>query len=162
NVNKAEGDSGTTDFNFRVSLSNPSYQTITADFRTDDAAAKTSDADYSALTGTLTFSPGETSKEIHVGVNGDTKLEPDDDFFVTLTNPTNATISATGDRAKGTIQNDDPQPPVSIDDVNHVEGDTNTTDYKFTVSLSNPSYRTVKVDLSAQDGSAKSSDADYS
>ncbi len=42
-------------------------------FRTVDGTAKTSDSDYVAKTGTLTFAPGETSKTITIEVKGDSK-----------------------------------------------------------------------------------------
>ncbi|MEB3220007.1 MAG: putative Ig domain-containing protein [Nostocales cyanobacterium 94392] len=49
---------------------------------------------------------------------------------------------------------------LSIDDVAIVEGDTNTTEAKFTVSLSAPSSKTVTVDFSTADDTAIA-DADY-
>ena len=64
---------------------------------------------------TLTFGPGETTKQVTVLVNGDTTYETDETFTVHLSNAVNATISdATG---VGTILNDDAQPSFAIDDV---------------------------------------------
>src|SRR5205814_8027068 len=62
------------------------------DFQTLDGAATVVDNDYQANTGTITFAPEETSKQITVLVNGDTKFESDEDFIVHLSNPINATI----------------------------------------------------------------------
>ena len=51
------------------------------------------------------FAAGETTKTIIVDVLGDTTVEPDEGFTVTLSNPTNATITTA--TAVGTITNDD-------------------------------------------------------
>ncbi len=62
-VTKAEGKKGqTTLFTFTVTLSTVYDQAVTMSFRTVDGTAKTSDSDYVAKTGTLTFAPGETTK----------------------------------------------------------------------------------------------------
>ena len=44
-------------------------------FRTVNGTATTSDSDYVAKTGTLTFAPGETTKTITIEVKGDSKKE---------------------------------------------------------------------------------------
>jgi hypothetical protein len=62
--------------------------------------------DYLPASGTLTWAPGDTSaKTIDISVFGDTLVEPDETFYVTLSSPTNATISRP--RGVGTILNDD-------------------------------------------------------
>ena len=62
-------------------------------------------SDYVATSGTLTFTPGTTSQDLTVSVNGDTIAEPSETFSVNLTNPVNATIlDAEG---IGTILDDD-------------------------------------------------------
>src|SRR5437879_1296096 len=77
--------------------------------------------------------------------SSDSKNKPDETFTVTLSGATNATIAkGTG---TGTIQNDDTQPALSIDDVVKPECTTNstppgTTAFPFTVSLSNASSQT--------------------
>jgi hypothetical protein len=100
-----EGNAGTTDFVLATSLSNPSYQTITVDFATADGSAIVGDNDYVATSGTITFAPGDTSESVTVVVNGDTAVEPDETFFVDLSNPQNATIL--DGQGVGTILNDD-------------------------------------------------------
>src|SRR5207245_3154175 len=129
-VSLAEGNSGTTSFVFTVSLSNASSQTITVTYATADGTATTADNDYVAANGTLTFNPGDTSKTITVTVNGDTKFEPDETFFVNLSNPINATIA--DGQGQGTILNDDAQPTISINDVSLAEGNSGTTNFVFT------------------------------
>ncbi|WP_274704138.1 bluetail domain-containing putative surface protein, partial [Microcystis aeruginosa] len=56
--------------------------------------------------GTLSFAPGEASKVITVNVQGDTTVEPNENFTVTLSNPTNGATITTA-TATGTINNDD-------------------------------------------------------
>jgi hypothetical protein len=163
-VSHFEGNSGTTPFVFRVSLSAPATSTVTVNFATADGTAKAhgKNPDYTAVIGTLTFAPGETAKTITVLVNGDTLIEPDETFFVNLSNATNATIAVgTG---TGTILNDDIMPTLSIGDVAQSEGNSGTTPFGFTVSLSAPSTSTVTVKYATADGTATSrgKDSDYS
>src|SRR5207244_8122383 len=73
-VTKAEGKKNqTTLFTFTVTLSAAYDQAVTMSFRTVDGTATTSDSDYIAKTGTLTFAPGETTKTITIEVKGDNK-----------------------------------------------------------------------------------------
>jgi len=154
-----EGDAGTSTMTFHVSLSNPSGQTVTVDYTTNDGTATIADSDYVAASGTLTFTPGQTSKPVGVTINGDTKKEADQDFTLDLSNPTNATISdASG---VGTITNDDPVPDASIADASLAEGDAGTATLSFDVTLSHPSDDTVTVDWATSDGTATTGDGDY-
>lgn len=54
---------------------------------------------------TVSFAPGEASKTITVNVQGDTAVEADEGFQVTLSNATSATLTTA--TASGTIRNDD-------------------------------------------------------
>ncbi len=159
-VSHAEGDTGQTDFTFTVSLSNASYQQVQVSAQSQDGTATTAGSDYAALASTvLTFTPGQTSKTVTVKANGDTTFEPDETFTVALSTATGATIL--DGSGLGTIQNDDAQPKISVDDVSHAEGDTGQTDFTFTVSLSNPSAQAVTVDYATQDGTATTAGSDY-
>ncbi len=103
-VSVTEGNSGTTAATFTVTLTNPPAGTVTVDFTTALGTADLSD--YAITSGTLTFAPGETTKTIPVTVFGDTKVEPDENFFVILSNPTGG--ATTGDATgTATILNDD-------------------------------------------------------
>jgi hypothetical protein len=106
-VSKKEGRAGqTTAFTFTVTLSSAYDQPVTMAYRTVDGTATTSDNDYFAKTGTLTFNPGETSKTITIVVIGDNKREANETFFVDLFgNSDNALF--TKSRGTGTILNDD-------------------------------------------------------
>jgi hypothetical protein len=146
-----EGNSGTINAVFTVTLSPASAQTVTVNFATADGTA-TAGSDYTATSGTLTFSPGETSKTITVAVNGDTFNEATETFFVNLTSPTNASIS--DGQGVGTINDNDPLPSLSINDTNVNEGNTGTNVAIFTVTLSAASGQTVTVNFTTADGTA--------
>lgn len=104
NVELVEGNAGTTPFVFTVSLSVPAAGPVTVDFATRNGTAEAG-SDYVATAGTLTFAPGEVTKEITVLVNGDTDGEDVEVFFVDLTNASGAVI---GDaEGLGRIFNDD-------------------------------------------------------
>src|SRR5437016_1181433 len=158
-VSQNEGNAGPTVFTFTVSLSSASFQTITVDFATAAGPATALDGDYVAASGTVTFLPGVTSQPVAVTVNGDTKFEPNETFFVNLSNPVNATIS--DNQGAGTIVNDDGQPTISISDVSQNEGNVGPTLFTFTVSLSSASFQTITVNYATADGTATVADGDY-
>jgi hypothetical protein len=150
-VTIAEGDAGTVNATFTVSLSPASGQQVTVDYATADNTA-VAGTDYQAASGPLTFSAGTTTQPVTVVVNGDLLDEQDETFFVNLSNPVNATI-ADGE-GQGTITDDDAPPAISIDDVTVIEGDSGTVNAVFTVSLSAASGQEVKVDYATADGTA--------
>src|SRR5205823_8090751 len=108
-VSVLEGNSGTSTAMFMVSLSSPTYQTVTVNYATADGTATVAGNDYQSASGTLTFNPGQTIQTISVVVIGDTNSEPDETFFVNLTGPSNAAIA--DGQGIGTILNDDCSPP---------------------------------------------------
>ncbi len=105
-----EGNSGTTNILFNVTLSPSRALPVTVNFATVDGSA-TAGSDYTATNGTLNFAPGETNKTILVTVSGDTELEPNESFLVRLSNASGAYV---GDGVGvGTILNDDAALPLS-------------------------------------------------
>ncbi|WP_339732723.1 Calx-beta domain-containing protein [uncultured Gimesia sp.] len=83
-VTQAEGDLGTTQFTFTVSIDNPSDADITFDYTT---VSDTADAtDFTPVSGTATIAAGQTSTTITVDVLGDGLVEADEQFFVELSN----------------------------------------------------------------------------
>src|SRR5205814_419313 len=114
-----EGNSGTTAVSFTVTLDQPAPWTVTVDFSTANGTA-TAGSDYTAASGSLTFAPGETTKSITVNVSGDTTVEADEAFTLTLSSPTNATLATA--TATGTIINDD-FPTVNVANAQVTEGD---------------------------------------
>ncbi len=157
-VTLPEGNSGTTNFLFTASLSAASGQTITVSYQTSNVSA-IAGSDYTATSGTLTFAPGETQKIITVAVIGDTQYEPNETFTVNLSNPTNVSLNSTA--AIGTISNDDPVPTLVVSNVTQSEGNSGTTAFVFSVSLSNASSAPMTVTYSTADGTATTADNDY-
>ena len=83
-----EGDSGTTNLTFTVTLSEPSIDTVTVEWSTADDTATVADSDYVAVSAAGSPSPRrQTSKPTTVLVNGDLKYELDETLFVNLANP---------------------------------------------------------------------------
>ncbi len=103
-VTLTEGDSGTSNAVFTVSLSAPSSTAVSVAYATADGTASAA-SDYQARTGTLQFAAGETAKTITVQVSGDTTVEANETLFVDLSQPSGATLAQT--RGTATITNDD-------------------------------------------------------
>ncbi|TQU07147.1 Calx-beta domain-containing protein, partial [Xanthomonas perforans] len=152
-VSVNEGNAGTTNATFTVSLSAPAGAGgVSFDIATADGTA-TAGVDYvaSSLIG-QTIPAGSSSATFTVLVTGDTLAEPNETFFVNLSNVTGASVS--DGQGLGTIVNDDAQPALSIDDVSVNEGNSGTTTATFTVSLSAASGQTVTVNYATADGTA--------
>src|SRR4051812_32431382 len=106
-VAKKEGRRGQAPlFTFTVTLSAASDQAVTLSLATANGTAKTSDSDYIARTGTLTFAPGETTKTITLEVKGDSKREANETFYLDLFGNSGNSLF-TKNRGIGTILNDD-------------------------------------------------------
>jgi len=143
-VSVGEGQAGTTNATFTVRLSGSSGQVVTVQYATSDGTAVAPD-DYAAIPPTtMSFAPGETSKQVTVAVKGDALYEPNEAFLLTASHATNAVIA----RGQGaaTIRNDDVPPAVSLSlsAGPMVEAGGQAT---VTASLSNPSAQPVTVDL---------------
>ena len=151
-VSVTEGNSGTINAVFTVTLSIASSDTVTVNAITADGSA-IAPADYTALASTkLTFAPGETTKTVTVVVKGDTLNEGDETFFVNLSGVTNAAIADA--QGKGTIVDDDPQPELSVNDVSIAEGNSGLKNLVFTVSLNNASSKAITVNYATSNGTA--------
>ena len=108
-VSTGEGNAGTISFAFTVSLSAPAGAGgVTFDIATSDSTAIALD-DYlsNALTG-QTLPAGSSTYIVNVMVNGDVDFEPDESFFVNVSNVTGATVI--DGQGVGTIVNDDLAP----------------------------------------------------
>jgi hypothetical protein len=119
NADQLEGHSGSKAFTFTVSRTGNTSGTSSAAWAvTGSSSNPANSADFSAAalpSGTVNFAAGESSQTITVQVNGDTLVESDEGFSVTLTNPSGATIATS--TASGIIRNDDVapnQPPTAV------------------------------------------------
>ncbi|NCS37921.1 MAG: endo-1,3-1,4-beta-glycanase ExsH [Microcystis aeruginosa BS13-10] len=161
-VTVTEGNSGTTNAVFTVSLSSAASTVVSVNYATANGTA-TAGTDYTAIpTTTLTFNPGETSKTITVPVNGDNQVELNETFFLNLsnlqTNGSNVTLA--DNQGQGTINNDD-SASIAITDVTITEGNSGTTNAVFTVTLSNAVDTAVTVNYATANGTATTADNDY-
>ena len=135
---------------FEVRLAPPSEQTVTVAYATMNVTAEAG-TDYTARSGTLTFSARQTMMTISVPTTDDTERESDEHFRVTLSNPSGATLNdATGE---GTIFDNDggpTMPELSIGDASVEEGGM----ARFEVRLAPSNDQTVTVAYSTTDGTA--------
>jgi probable HAF family extracellular repeat protein len=133
-VTITEGNAGTTNAVFTVTLSAPASVPVTVHFATGNGTASAG-SDYSAHSGTLTFAPGQTTATVTVAVNGDVIAEPNETF--------QASLSQAAD-----------EPRISIGNVSRVEGHSGTTLFVFTVTLSAASSVPVTVNFATANGTA--------
>ena len=164
-VTVTEGDSGKTDAIFTLSLSEASASTVTFSYATSDGSASSASDDYTAAEDRVTIAAGETVVTIPVQVTGDTTIETDETFGLTLFNVSGATL--TNDvlltTATATITNDDgvTNPTITVDSPTVSEGDSGAVDLTFTVSLSAAATGAVTVNYATSDGTASSTSNDY-
>ncbi len=157
-VSVAEGNAGTTNLTFTVSLSTPAPGTITVKAKAV-AGTASSPSDFAALTEPVSFALGETSKTVTVVINGDTSGEPSETVFVNLSNPVGAPIADA--HGVGTIVDDDVSPVLAIADAATSEGNAGTKLLSFTVTLTPASASTVTVSAQTSNGTA-TAPSDYS
>ena len=109
NAVQTEGNSGNKAFTFTVTRLGATTGTNTVNWVVTGTGTNPADAtDFGGTfpSATLTFAAGETSKIITVNLQGDITQETNEQFQVTLSNPSNGATLTTA-TAIGTIQNDD-------------------------------------------------------
>jgi surface adhesion protein len=157
-VNEAAGTA-----TFTVTLSAASGQQVTVGYGTSNGSA-TAGSDYTAASGTLTFSPGVTSQTITVNILDDGTYEGVENFNVNLSTPTNATISdnlgvgTIRDDGTGTGGTDNDTPTLAVSSPTVAEGGGYAV---FTLSLSNAATSATTVSLATVAGTATAG-TDYS
>lgn len=140
---------------FTITLNQASERTVTVNYATADGTAKAG-SDYIATSGSLTFAPGETSKTVKVKFIADNIPEPTETFFLDLSSSVGASLAKS--RGTATIANED-GPSIAIQDAETItEGNTGTKPQKFTVTLSAPSTRQVRVNWTTANGTAGPND----
>ena len=133
-----------------VELDRASTGTVTVDFATSDIGTLSTHAtageDYTATSGTLTFTSGQTSKTITITILSDTDDEPSERFGVTLSNASGATLPASP-QANVTITSGT-LPALSISGITE---DEDAGPAILTVELTPASTGTVTVDYVTRD-----------
>lgn len=114
----AEGDTGTSDMVFTVSLSRANPIAITVNYTTTGVTASPA-LDFNDTAGMLTIPANQLTATIAVPIIGDILDENQETFTVTLSNPNVGTI--VDGSATGTIDDNDPPPIVSVTNVTVVE-----------------------------------------
>ena len=150
-VNEAAGT-----ITYTVSLSGASEKPISVNYSSNSASAL-SDIDYSGISGSLTFAPGETSKTITLSIINDAVFEGAESFSVGLSNAVNAAIqngnvvTTIYDNGAGIGGNDDDRVVVtSVSSPSVTEGG----DLIFNVNLSGAGDSNASVIVNASSGSA--------
>ena len=92
NLTSSNGGEASSPALLTVDLSTASGQDVTVDYSVTGGTATDSGTDFTLASGTVTFSAGETSKDISVTITDDTLDEDDETIEVTLSNPGNATL----------------------------------------------------------------------
>lgn len=152
-----EGNAGSAEATFTVTLSASSGQAVSVNFATANGTA-VAGSDFTTQSGTLMFAPGEKTKIVAIAVTGDTLDEVNESYFVKLSGATNANIADSS--GLGTITDNDAAPSLSINDVTTFEGNSGVTTAMFTVTLSAASGQTVSVKYATANNSAVAS-GDY-
>jgi hypothetical protein len=135
---------------FTVTLGAAAAQPVTVGYSTVNGTAA-GGRDYTPTSGTLTYTPGETTRTVTVAVAGDDLDESDEDFLLNIGRVTGATVAGGAARA---VVTDDDQPQLDITDAGLAEGDTGTATLVFTVTLTPPSTSPVTVTFATADQTA--------
>jgi hypothetical protein len=114
-VTVAEGDAGATPAVFTARLSQAIALPVTVAYATANQSAAAG-SDYQAASGTISFAPGAVTRTVSVDVLGDTAVETDETFVVTLSGAVGATLA--DGQAVGTISDDD-APPLGRRELGH-------------------------------------------
>ncbi len=158
NAEVQEGDSGSVEMVFNVSMDVAGVGDITLDYTTNDISA-TAGEDYTLGNGSLTIPEGDTTAEIRITVSGDTTPEGNETFSIGLSN-LSANARFADDSALGTIRSDE-LPQISISPATIDEGDSGQRQLAFNVSLSDPTVGTVTINYQTVDIGSATADDDY-
>jgi len=157
-LNNPEGNAQQIKAVIPVKLSEATDQQVSCSWSTSDGTAKAGE-DYTAETGSvIVFAPGETTKNIEVLVSNDSLYEPDETFFVTISNVKNAAVTVY--RTMVTITNDDAfNPAIKLVALTKIaEGNDTPVVAKVGVTLTPASDRQVTLKWSTKEGTAKNGD----
>ena len=147
---------------FTVTLDAESGKQVTVAWAASEESGDgaTAGTDFTAATGTLTFSPGtpgDTAKTVTVATAGDTTAEDDETFTLTLSDATNATLPDPA-TATGTIE-DSMLPVLSVGDASATEG--SAVALKVKLSVASEEQVTVDWAASAETGDTAVAGTDF-
>lgn len=109
-------------FDFKIILSNPSYEDITIDFFTMDGAAIENE-DYTPVNTSVTILSGNTETDtLTIDAIADNIFENNEEFTLNLGSITGDTTAGGTDQSTLTIINDDNAPVIQIDSQQGLEG----------------------------------------
>ena len=164
---------------FDFSLSDAIEVDIVLDLAaTDDTANNSLDYDFDSLEystdggetwlepegelGTVVTIPaGNSDIQVRVNSTEDEISELNENFGLGVANVVSGRIGDISDVGLGTIQDNDPLPTISIDNVSLEEGDQGGKEFNFNVNLTNPSSQTITVDYATGDDTATVENNDY-
>ena len=158
---QTEGNSGDKAFTFTVTRSVDTAGTNTVDYAVTGGTTNPADGtDFGGTfpSGTLTFHPTETTKTITINVSGDTTVELDNSFVVTLSSPSSPAVIGTA-TASGLIQNDDSSFSIAALSANNAEGNSGSTPFTFTITRTGNTTTAATVDFAAAGSGANPTDA---
>ena len=125
-ITHAEGNSGTTTYTYVVTRSGSTTGSASVHYDVAGSGAHAADAsDFAGAalpSGTVTFAAGDTTKNIVIQVQGDTAVESDEGFTVSLSSASGATLGTAS--AAGVITNDDGAATHGIDIHGYISGGT--------------------------------------
>jgi len=151
-----EDNAGQKNATFNITLDQITDQTVTIKYATVNNTA-IAGSDFVAQTSQIVFAPGVQTQTISVPIIGDTVVEPNETFFVQLSEPSNGVITTA--QATGTITNDDQEiivlPNISIGNVSISEGNSGQKNANFQVTLDKVSEKAVTLQYTTVGDTAK-------
>lgn len=135
----------------QVSLTPATGDIVTVNYATSNGTA-TADSDYTAQNSTLTFAPGQTSKNFTIPIANDTLDEADETVNLTLSSPSNATLS-TSANAILTITDNNPPVIVQFSAASYSVSEDGTA-ATIQVTLNAVSGKTVTLNYATNNGTA--------
>ena len=128
---------------------------ITLNYATSNGSAE-AETDYEEITGSITFTPNETSKSFNIGIVDDDIFELEESFVVNLSLAANSLGNASlgtivDNSIQVTIADDDPAPIFAISGTSVSEEDGEAI---LTITKTNPVQMDVDVNYATADGTA--------
>lgn len=151
NVTLTEGNTGTLNLDFPITVNPVSASVITLSYSTT-AGSATAGTDFVSVSGTSVSIPAGSANAIaRVAINGDVTVETLETLTATISNASSGTIVT--NQGLGQITDND-SATLSIASVSQAEGNTGSSPMAFIATLSNPVQGNVRITVASSDGSA--------